>query len=193
MILLIDNYDSFTFNVAHAFGKLGKQIQVVRNDMIGIDQIGAMNPEAIVISPGPGRPEESGVTCATIRNYAGKIPILGVCLGHQAIGQVFGATITRALSPVHGKVSDIFHDGEGLFKGLATPFLAARYHSLIVRRDTVSGPLVVTAETSEGEVMGLRSKELKLEGVQFHPESIATQRGMELFSNFLKTYVDGVC
>ncbi|MCL5123183.1 MAG: aminodeoxychorismate/anthranilate synthase component II [Deltaproteobacteria bacterium] len=193
MILLIDNYDSFTFNVAHAFGKLGKQIEVVRNDIIGVDQIGAMNPEAIIISPGPGRPEDSGVTCATIQNYAGKIPILGVCLGHQAIGQVFGATITRALSPVHGKVSDIFHDNKGLFKGLQNPFSAARYHSLIVRKETVASPLIVTAETSEGEVMGLRSSELKLEGVQFHPESIATEPGMDLFRNFLKCYVAEVC
>lgn len=192
MILLIDNYDSFTFNVAHAFGKLGKRIKVVRNDMIEMDQIGDMNPEAIVISPGPGRPLESGVTCATIRNYAGRIPILGVCLGHQAIGEVVGATITRALRPVHGKVSDIFHDGEGLFRGLPNPFSAARYHSLIVLRDTIASPLIVTAQTSEGEVMGLRSKELKLEGVQFHPESIATELGMDLFSNFLKTYVNKV-
>jgi len=189
MILVIDNYDSFTFNVVHALGKLGKQIEVFRNDEITVDQIADINPEAIIISPGPGRPEDSGITCATITNYAGKIPILGVCLGHQAIGQVFGATITRALRPVHGKVSEIFHDSKGLFQGLPNPFTAARYHSLIVRKETVADPLTVTAQTSEGEVMGLRSSQLRLEGVQFHPESIATDQGMKLFSNFLDVYV----
>ncbi len=189
MILVIDNYDSFTFNVVHALGKLGKQIEVVRNDEITVDQIADISPEAIIISPGPGRPEDSGITCPTITKYAGKIPILGVCLGHQAIGQVFGATITRALRPVHGKVTDIFHDSKGLFRGLPNPFPAARYHSLIVRKETVAPPLTVTAQTSEGEVMGLRSSELKLEGVQFHPESIATAQGMDLFRNFLDIYV----
>ncbi|MGC8602988.1 MAG: anthranilate synthase component II [Desulfomonilaceae bacterium] len=189
MILVIDNYDSFTFNVVHALGKLGKQIKVVRNDEIAVDQIADINPEAIMISPGPGRPEDSGVTCATITKYAGKIPILGVCLGHQAIGQVFGATISRAIRPVHGKVTDIFHDSKGLFRGLPNPFPAARYHSLIVRKETVGTPLTVTAQTSEGEVMGLRSSELKIEGVQFHPESIATAHGIELFRNFLEIYL----
>ncbi len=189
MILVIDNYDSFTFNVVHALGKLGKQIEVVRNDEISVNQIDDIRPEAIIISPGPGRPEDSGITCATISKYAGRIPLLGVCLGHQAIGHVFGAKITRALRPVHGKVSEIFHDSKGLFQGLPNPFLAARYHSLIVRKETLTDPLTVTAQTSEGEVMGLRSSDLKLEGVQFHPESIATAQGMDLFSNFLEIYV----
>jgi anthranilate synthase/aminodeoxychorismate synthase-like glutamine amidotransferase len=189
MILIIDNYDSFTFNIVHALGKLGKRIEVVRNDEIAIGQIAGINPEAVIISPGPGRPEESGITCEAIKVYAGRIPILGVCLGHQAIGQVFGATVTRALRPVHGKVSEIFHDSEGMFDGLPNPFPAARYHSLIVTRETVAVPLSVTAQTHEGEVMGLRSAELRLEGVQFHPESIATEYGMRLFSNFLEAYV----
>lgn len=189
MILIIDNYDSFTFNIVHALGKLEKRIEVVRNDEIAVGQIARINPEAIILSPGPGRPEESGITCEAIKVYAGRIPILGVCLGHQAIGQVFGATVTRALRPVHGKVSEIFHDSEGMFDGLPNPFPAARYHSLIVSRETVEEPLSVTAQTHEGEVMGLRSAELRLEGVQFHPESIATEHGMRLFSNFLEAYV----
>lgn len=189
MILIIDNYDSFTFNIVHALGKLGKRIEVVRNDEIAVGQITGINPEAIIISPGPGRPEDSGITCEAINVHAGKIPLLGVCLGHQAIGQVFGATVKRALRPVHGKVSEIFHDSDGLFAGLPNPFPAARYHSLIVSRETITAPLRVTAQTHEGEVMGLRSAELRLEGVQFHPESIATEHGIRLFKNFLEAYV----
>jgi len=189
MILIIDNYDSFTFNIVQSLGKLGKKIEVARNDEMEAQQIAELNPEAIIISPGPGRPEDSGITCDVIRAYNGIIPILGVCLGHQAIGFVFGATVTRAIRPVHGKISEIFHDSLGIYTGLPNPFPAARYHSLVVRIETVSSPLRVTAKTSEGEVMGLRSSELKIEGVQFHPESIATEHGMELFSNFLNTYV----
>ena len=189
MILIIDNYDSFTFNIVQSLGKLGKKIEVARNDEMEAQQIAELNPEAIIISPGPGRPEDSGITCDVIRTYNGIIPILGVCLGHQAIGFVFGATVTRAIRPVHGKISEIFHDSLGIYTGLPSPFPAARYHSLVVRIETVSSPLRVTAKTSEGEVMGLRSSELKIEGVQFHPESIATEHGMELFSNFLNTYV----
>ncbi|MFA6221354.1 MAG: aminodeoxychorismate/anthranilate synthase component II [Desulfomonilaceae bacterium] len=189
MILIIDNYDSFTFNIVQSLGKLGKKIEVARNDEMEAQQIAELNPEAIIISPGPGRPEDSGITCDVIRVYNGIIPILGVCLGHQAIGCVFGATVTRAIRPVHGKISEIFHDSLGIYTGLSNPFPAARYHSLVVRIETVSSPLRVTAKTSEGEVMGLRSSELKIEGVQFHPESIATEHGMELFSNFLNAYV----
>ena len=190
MILIIDNYDSFTFNVAHALGKLGRQVMVVRNDRLAVDEIGGIFPEAIVISPGPGRPEDSGITCEAIKVYAGKIPILGICLGHQAIGHVFGATVTRAKRPVHGKVSKIFHDSSGIFADLPNPFPATRYHSLIVQRDTITEPLAITAETSEGEVMGIRSLEIRIEGVQFHPESIATEHGEKMFQNFLATHLN---
>ncbi|MFH0958894.1 MAG: aminodeoxychorismate/anthranilate synthase component II [Pseudomonadota bacterium] len=189
MILIIDNYDSFTFNVAHAFGTLGMEVKVVRNDHIAVEEIEGIAPEAIVISPGPGRPEDSGITCETIKNYAGKIPILGICLGHQAIGYVFGATVSRAKLPVHGKVSKIFHDSSGIFADLPNPFPATRYHSLIVQRDTITEPLTVTAETSEGEVMGIRGLEMKIEGVQFHPESIATKHGAKLFQNFVAIHL----
>ncbi len=189
MILIIDNYDSFTFNVAHALGTLGKEVKVVRNNHLAVEEIEDFSPEAIVISPGPGRPEDSGITCEAIRVYAGKIPILGICLGHQAIGHVFGATVTRAKRPVHGKVSKIFHDSLGMFVDLPNPFPATRYHSLIVQRDTITEPLAVTAETSDGEVMGIRSLEMKIEGVQFHPESIATEHGAKLFQNFLATHL----
>jgi anthranilate synthase/aminodeoxychorismate synthase-like glutamine amidotransferase len=190
MILIIDNYDSFTFNVAHALGKLGRQVKVVRNDHITVEDIERIFPEAIVISPGPGRPEDSGITCEAIKVYAGKIPILGICLGHQAIGHVFGATVTRAERPVHGKVSKIFHDSSGIFADLPNPFPATRYHSLIVQRDTITEPLSITAETSEGEVMGIRSLEIRIEGVQFHPESIATENGEKMFQNFLATHLN---
>ncbi len=189
MILIIDNYDSFTFNVAHALGKLGRQVKVVRNDHLTVGNIERIFPEAIVISPGPGRPEDSGITCEAIKVYAGKIPILGICLGHQAIGHVFGATVTRAKRPVHGKVSKIFHDSSGIFADLPNPFPATRYHSLIVQRDTIKEPLAITAETSEGEVMGIRSLEIRIEGVQFHPESIATEHGEKMFQNFLAAHL----
>jgi len=191
MILLIDNYDSFTYNVAQALGALGQDIVVLRNDTVSWDEIAAMAPKAIVISPGPGRPENAGVTCPLIEKLAGKIPILGVCLGHQAIGQVFGATVQRAKRPVHGKTSEVFHDGQGIFAGLRNPFQAARYHSLIVTEDSLKPPLSVSAYTLEGEVMGLRCVDLKLEGVQFHPESIATPQGGIIFNNFLDLYVRG--
>lgn len=189
MILIIDNYDSFTFNVAHAFGVLGRDVRVIRNDLITVREIMDLSPEAIVISPGPGRPEDSGITCETIKAYAGRIPILGICLGHQAIGHVFGATVTRAKRPIHGKVSNIFHDSSGMYVDLPNPFLAARYHSLIVQRETVRNPINITAVTSDGEVMGLRSLEMNIEGVQFHPESIATEHGNRLFKNFLDTHL----
>ncbi len=189
MILLIDNYDSFTFNVAQALGSLGQEVRVMRNDTVSPDGILDMSPDALVISPGPGRPEDSGVTCPAIERLAGKVPILGVCLGHQAIGQVFGARVERAKRPVHGKTSEVFHDGQGIFSGLRNPFQAARYHSLIVPEDSLKPPLTVSAYTLEGEVMGLRCPDLKLEGVQFHPESIATPQGMIMFKNFLDLYL----
>lgn len=191
MILLLDNYDSFTYNVAQALGALGQELLVLRNDAVSVEEIADMAPAAIVISPGPGRPEDSGVTCPVIERLAGQIPILGVCLGHQAIGQVFGATVQRAKRPVHGKTSEVFHDGQGLFAGLRNPFQAARYHSLIVTEDSLKAPLTVSAYTLEGEVMGIRAAELKLEGVQFHPESIATPQGAIIFNNFLDLYVRG--
>ena len=191
MILLIDNYDSFTYNVAQALGSLGQELAVYRNDAISLEEIEALAPAAIVISPGPGRPEDSGITCPLIQRLAGRIPILGVCLGHQAIGQVFGATVRRAKRPVHGKTSEVFHDGQGIFSGLRNPFQAARYHSLIVTEDSLKPPLSVSAYTLEGEVMGLRASDLMLEGVQFHPESIATPQGGIIFNNFLDLYVRG--
>lgn len=190
MILLIDNYDSFTYNIAQALGILGRRLMVARNDAIELEDIQGLAPEAIFISPGPGRPAESGVTCAVIERFAGQVPIMGVCLGHQAIGEVFGGQVVRAARPVHGKLSQVFHDGKGIFAGLRNPFRAARYHSLIVPEESIRPPLSVSAYTSEGEVMGLRSAELMLEGVQFHPESIATGQGMMIFENFLDLYLD---
>ncbi len=191
MLVIIDNYDSFTFNIVQAFGMLNRRMSVHRNDEITEEEIEAMNPSALVISPGPGRPEDAGISCAAIKHFVGTLPILGVCLGHQAIGHVFGATVTHGKEPVHGKTSMITHDGSGLFKGLLNPVKATRYHSLIVSEKTIKTPLSITARTADGEVMGIRSAELKIEGVQFHPESIATTEGMAMFSNFLELYVGG--
>lgn len=189
MLVIIDNYDSFTFNIVQAFGMLNSRMSVHRNDEITVKEIEALNPSALVISPGPGRPEDAGISCQAIKHFAGKLPILGVCLGHQAIGHVFGAKVTHGREPVHGKTSMITHDGSGLFKGLLNPLKATRYHSLIVSEKTVKAPLTVTARTADGEVMGVRADELKIEGVQFHPESIATTDGMTMFRNFLELYV----
>lgn len=191
MILLIDNYDSFTYNIVQALGELGQTLKVARNDAIGLDEIEALAPEALVISPGPGRPDDGGISCSVIERFAGKIPILGVCLGNQAIGQVFGCDLVRAKRPVHGKISEVFHDGLGIYTGIRNPFKAARYHSLIVPEPSVKPPLTVSAYTQSGEVMGLRCRDLKLEGVQFHPESIATPQGVMILQNFLDLYVDG--
>ena len=189
MLVIIDNYDSFTFNIVQAFGMLNSRMSVHRNDEITVEEIEALNPSALVISPGPGRPEDAGISCRAIKHFAGTLPILGVCLGHQAIGHVFGGTVTHGREPVHGKASMITHDGSGLFKGLLNPVKATRYHSLIVSEKTIKAPLSVTARTADGEVMGIRSAELKIEGVQFHPESIATTDGMTMFRNFLELYV----
>jgi anthranilate synthase component 2/para-aminobenzoate synthetase component 2 len=189
VILILDNYDSFTFNVAHALGELGREVSVVRSDALSVADVERMRPEAIVISPGPGRPENAGISCRVIERFAGRTPILGVCLGHQAIAAVFGAKVVRAERLLHGKTSEIYHDGRLLYHGLRNPFTAARYHSLIVPEETVSGPLEVAAYTRAGEVMGLRSAELMLEGVQFHPESIATPPGRMIFRNFLDCYL----
>jgi anthranilate synthase/aminodeoxychorismate synthase-like glutamine amidotransferase len=189
MILLLDNYDSFTYNIDHALGSLGRKVIVVRSDSIEPGDIEAMQPEAIMISPGPGTPDDAGITCRVIERFAGRIPILGVCLGHQCIAQVFGAKVFRAGTPVHGKISEVFHDGRTIYSGVRNPFRATRYHSLIAAEETVSAPLEVSAYTTRGEVMGVRSRKLKVEGVQFHPESIATPQGTMIFRNFLDQYV----
>ncbi len=185
MILLIDNYDSFTFNLVHYLGELGAECDVRRNDALSPREAMALEPEAIVLSPGPCSPNEAGICCDLIREAAGRIPIFGVCLGHQAIGQVFGAEVVRAPSPMHGKVSPIEHDGSDVFEGLPSPFAATRYHSLTVRPDTLPDTLVATARTGDGVIMGLRHRDLPVYGVQFHPESIASEHGHAILANFL--------
>ena len=186
MLLLIDNYDSFTYNLVQYLAELGQDVQVHRNDKITVAEVQALNPERIVISPGPCTPKEAGISCELIEAMAGKVPILGVCLGHQAIGHVFGGTVDRALRPMHGKTSMIRHDGKGVFAGIQNPFEAIRYHSLVILRDTVPDCLEITADTDEKEVMGVRHKQYVIEGVQFHPESIMTKPGIELLRNFLR-------
>ena len=186
MILVIDNYDSFTYNLVQYLGELGADVRVMRNDTVSVDQVAAAKADRIVISPGPGRPEQAGVTMSVIRTLGEQTPILGVCLGHQAIGAVFGGKVVRAGMPVHGKTSTIEHDGRGLFSGIAGPFLASRYHSLVVAADSVPEDLEVTARTKEdGIVMGLRHRRLPIYGVQFHPESILTGEGKTILRNFL--------
>ncbi|CAA9536945.1 MAG: Anthranilate synthase, amidotransferase component @ Para-aminobenzoate synthase, amidotransferase component [uncultured Thermomicrobiales bacterium] len=187
MILLLDNYDSFTFNLYQALRELGAEVEVARNDQITVEDVEAMAPriERIVVSPGPCTPAEAGISVPLIRRFAGRKPILGVCLGHQAIGAAFGATILRAPSLMHGKTSAIFHHGAGVFGGLPEPFVATRYHSLLVDRPSLPPTLEVTAETDDGLIMGMRHRELDIEGVQFHPESILTLAGKDLLANFL--------
>ncbi len=185
MLLMIDNYDSFTYNIVQYFGQLGEEVHVHRNDKITLAEIELLQPARLVISPGPCSPEEAGISVAAIRHFAGKIPILGVCLGHQSIGTAFGGTVVRSSTLMHGKTSPIHHDGKELFKDLPNPFQATRYHSLIVDRPTLPDCLETTAWTENGEIMGLRHKTLPLWGVQFHPESILTEAGMELLNNFL--------
>ncbi|MBI4638431.1 MAG: aminodeoxychorismate/anthranilate synthase component II [Candidatus Rokubacteria bacterium] len=186
MILVVDNYDSFTYNLVQYLGELGADLQVLRNDAADVDGIVAMAPERIVVSPGPGTPDQAGVTLEVIRRMAPTTPILGVCLGHQAIGQAFGATVARAQRQMHGKVSEIRHDGQGVFEGMSNPFVATRYHSLAVLRDTVPDDLEVSAWADDGEIMGLRHRRYPVEGVQFHPESILTVEGKRLLRNFLR-------
>ena len=185
MILIIDNYDSFTYNLVQYLGELGEKLEVFRNDEITLRKIERLKPSRIVISPGPGTPKEAGISMKVIRHFAGKIPILGVCLGHQSIGEVFGGKIVRAGRIMHGKTSEIYHDGKTIFKGLPKPFTATRYHSLIVEKKSLPKELEISAWTKEGEIMGLRHKQLKVEGVQFHPESILTSSGKRLLRNFL--------
>jgi anthranilate synthase/aminodeoxychorismate synthase-like glutamine amidotransferase len=187
MILVIDNYDSFTYNLVQYLGELGSEVRVVRNDAASIESISALQPARIVISPGPGRPEHAGITMDVIRQLGSSIPILGVCLGHQAIGAVFGGSVVRASTPMHGKTSTIEHDGRGVFAGIDGPFVASRYHSLVVSDDGLPDELEVTARTREDRtIMGLRHRERPIHGVQFHPESILTGEGMRLLRNFLE-------
>lgn len=186
MVLMIDNYDSFTYNLVQYLGALGQDVKVFRNDKITVAKVKAMRPKKIVISPGPGRPEDAGISCALIKELAGKIPILGVCLGHQAIGYTFGGKIVNAKTLMHGKTSMIYHNKKTIFKSIPNPFEATRYHSLLVDRKTFPGCLEVIAWTKENEIMGLRHKEFPLWGVQFHPESVLTVSGKDILANFLR-------
>ncbi len=191
MLLMLDNYDSFTYNLVQYFGELGTEVKVLRNDETTVEEIAALQPERIVISPGPCTPSEAGISLAVIEHFAGKLPILGVCLGHQSIGQLFGGQVVRAREPMHGKLSPVYHTNQGVFAGLKNPLTVTRYHSLIVALDTLPDCLEVTAwtETATGEkdeIMGLRHKTLMVEGVQFHPESILSEQGHEMLANFLK-------
>ena len=186
MLLMIDNYDSFTYNLVQYLGELGEDVRVYRNDQLSVAEIERLKPARIVISPGPCTPKEAGISVPTIEQVSGKIPILGVCLGHQSIGQAFGGRIVRAKQLMHGKTSMIHHDGKGVFRGLPSPFEATRYHSLVIERETLPDCLEITAWTDDGEIMGVRHKTLPVEGVQFHPESILTQHGHALLANFLR-------
>jgi anthranilate synthase component II len=185
MLLMIDNYDSFTYNLVQYFGELGEEVKVVRNDEMTVDEIEELGAERIVLSPGPCTPNEAGVSLEVIRRFAGRLPILGVCLGHQAIGQAFGGKVVHAHTLMHGKVSRIHHEGHGVFAGLPSPYDATRYHSLAIERATCPPELEITAWTEDGEIMGLRHRSLPVEGVQFHPESILTEHGHALLRNFL--------
>jgi anthranilate synthase/aminodeoxychorismate synthase-like glutamine amidotransferase len=186
MILVIDNYDSFTYNLVQYLGELGEDVLVRRNDETTLSDIEASLPSRILISPGPGCPAQAGISLALIKHFAGRVPILGVCLGHQAIGEAFGGRVVRASTVVHGKASEILHDGKSIFRGLEAPFKAGRYHSLVVERESLPACLEISAETRDGVIMGLRHREMKIEGVQFHPESILTPAGKKLLSNFLQ-------
>jgi anthranilate synthase component II len=183
---MIDNYDSFTFNLVQYFGELGAQVKVFRNDELSVQAIEALSPSHVVISPGPGTPNEAGITLEAIERLAGRVPILGVCLGHQAIGQAFGGRVVRAKQVMHGKVSRIAHDGKGVFSSLPQEFIATRYHSLAVERDSLPACLEVSARSEDGEIMGLRHRSLAVEGVQFHPEAMLTEHGHRMLENFFK-------
>lgn len=185
MLLLLDNYDSFTYNLAQYLGQMGETLEVRRNDEVTLEEIEGLRPERIVISPGPCTPQEAGISIPVIKRFAGKIPILGVCLGHQAIGAAFGGRVVRAKKIMHGKTSAIHHDGRTIFRGLPQDFVATRYHSLIVERKSLPRELEISAETHDGTIMGLRHRKMKVEGVQFHPESVLTASGFKLLENFL--------
>ena len=187
MILMIDNYDSFTFNIVQYLEQMGEDVEVFRNDKITVDRIHALKPQVIFLSPGPGAPNDAGVTVDVVRKFHKTIPIMGICLGHQSIGYAFGGEIVRAGRIMHGKVSPVHHDGRTIFAGLPDPFTAGRYHSLVVRLETLPSCLEVSARTAEGEIMGLRHKEYLVEGIQFHPESVLTPQGKRIIRNFLKT------
>ena len=186
MVLMIDNYDSFTFNLVQYFGELGAEVRVVRNDAMSVDEVAAIAPSAVVISPGPCAPDQAGISLALVRRLAGTVPILGVCLGHQAIGQAFGGRVVRAKRVMHGKVSRVSHDGSGVFAHLPEDFAATRYHSLVVERETLPDCLAVTAQSEDGEIMGLRHRRFAVEGVQFHPEALLTEHGHRLLQNFIE-------
>jgi len=186
VILVLDNYDSFTYNLVQYLGELGAEVKVARNDELSVDEIEALAPERVVISPGPCTPNEAGISLALVARLAGKVPILGVCLGHQAIGQAFGGKVVRARQVMHGKVSRIRHDGRGVFAGVPDEFVATRYHSLVVERATLPAVLEVTAQAEDGEIMGLRHAALAVEGVQFHPEALLTEHGHRMLENFLR-------
>ena len=186
MLLMIDNYDSFTYNLVQYFGELGEEVRVFRNDAITTDEVLRIDPEHIVISPGPCTPNEAGVSVPMIEQYGGKVPILGVCLGHQSIGQAFGGKIVHAGQVMHGKTSPIFHNNKGVFRGLPSPFIATRYHSLVIERESLPDCLEITAWTEDGEIMGIRHKTLSVEGVQFHPESVLSEHGHKILENFLE-------
>ena len=185
MLLMIDNYDSFTWNIAQAFGELGEDVRVFRNDAITLKEIAALNPARLVIGPGPCTPARAGISLAAIRAFAGKIPLLGICLGHQSIAEAFGGKVVHAKRLMHGKLSAVQHDGTGVFRGLPNPLACTRYHSLAVERETLPGCLEVTAWVEDGEIMGLSHREFAVEGVQFHPESVLSEHGHDLFRNFL--------
>lgn len=188
MLLMIDNYDSFTYNLVQYFSELGQEVVVERNDKISLKEIKNLNPEFLVLSPGPCTPNEAGISLDIVSNFKGKIPMLGVCLGHQSIGQAFGGKITHAKTIMHGKTSDIHHTNKGVFKGLSNPFTATRYHSLVIERESLPDCFEITAWTDDEEIMGIRHKELYIEGVQFHPESILSEYGHDLLRNFIKNY-----
>ncbi|MFP7288567.1 aminodeoxychorismate/anthranilate synthase component II [Shouchella clausii] len=191
MILMIDNYDSFTYNLVQYLGEMGQELVVKRNDAITITEIADLNPDCIMISPGPCSPNEAGISLEAIRAFAGEVPIFGVCLGHQAIAQAFGGHVVQADRLMHGKTSNVQHDGKTIFAGLSSPLVVTRYHSLIVKRETLPGCFEISAETAEGEVMAIRHKELAIEGVQFHPESIMTKEGKTLLRQFIDSYQGG--
>ena len=190
MILFLDNYDSFTYNIVQYLAQLGQEVVVRCNDEITLDEIAALNPRYLVIGPGPCSPKEAGISVAAMRHFAGKIPILGVCLGHQTIGEAFGGKVIRAKTLMHGKTSPVFHENVGVFKGLPNPVICTRYHSLVIERETLPEHLIITAWTEDGEIMGVRHRDYPIEGVQFHPEGLLTEHGHDMLKNFLDEFAD---